>query len=597
MAEWVERLLECSQEVIVAAEVAEQHQSSRMVLEDGVSMLPQFSVLPLSQRCSDQLDQLRRFFSTASEHEAAECAGLASAAICQRLPVGHSWGEDAAQLGAGGDAAAEYSLVRTSLREKCVSHMKLMWVLLSAHAWDSFSAVRERVSRHHSYLKGCLGMCLSLAESQSKRQQQAGLCSGLAWFLSTGHARMLEVVLQGMAEAVALMPERDEFAALGLRTADSFFSQALQLPRGLLCVAEALAAKEEDLHRGGGLVPCAYATLSVCLSVLQAGGGKVAAPRRQADIRAAPRAVPEEYMTSDVPCTVPFSDEVRGAVQLVLLSLRRGLLLLPAEGPLVARAPYLQKMGWRREVEGQRVAQLCAALLQAFAGELAFLAESRLSADQAARVAKLDSAYNTAKDACVDVLFLLGLTTDAFELASRFVHFRGLLEAPEQDDSLCAALYATVREQCAVVDPTDGCTPLGLFALHFYEKKNKVSTILEFSKIVDAAQLHAFFGGHPQLSWIHSVMRNSGIVGSDMGGAARAALLHSQQRADVPTAAALLSISKLSSVVAMAAALPGGEDGDDGLEAAYRSAASNLAVLRAQEVAVEEGAIGSVVAA
>lgn len=576
-AERVELLLACSQEVIVTADVAEAQQSSHMVLEDGTSLLPQFSVMPLSSSCNDQISRLRLFFAGASEEEAAQCAVVASTTICQRLPVGHSWGEEILQFGAEDGAAADYGIVRTSLREKCISHMKLIWVLLSTRAWDFFPSIRRDISRHHSFLKSCLGMCLSLTESQSKKQKQVGVSGGIAWFLSTGHEHMLEAVVDGMVAAVNLMPEMDEFTALGLRTVDSFFSQTLQLPRGLYCIAKALSAKGTELHRCDSLVPSAYAMLSICLSVLQAGDSKVLAPKQRADVISS-HSPSSEYLSSEFPSSVSFSNDVRAAVGCTLQCMRTGLSLQLAEGPLSARSKYLQKAGWRREVEGHRVISLCTALLQSFSVELGLFAETQLTSEQKRR---LDIAYNEAKDVCIDVLFLLGHAADAFDLASKFTHFRGLLEANEQDKSLNPSLYCTVKDYGKSVDPTDGCTPLGLFALHFFKERNQVSMIIEYSKVIDKVQLCTFFADHPQLAWICSILRNSGDAGFDMQESARASLLHSQACTDLATAKTLISISKLCSVVSMSSYQNNDESTE---ESVYQCAVSNLAVIRAQEV-------------
>lgn len=309
--EWVELLLECSQEVLVTAEVAESHQNSRMVLEDGVDLLPQFSVLPLSAACNHQLMRLRQFFATATEEAATECAVVASTTICQRLPVGHSWGEENMIVESGAEGGADYGLVRASLREKCVSHMKLMWVLLSSNGWDSYSSIRQVISQHHSFLKASLGMCLSLAESQVKKQMQWGSASGIGWFLSSGHGSMLEVALKGMTNAVERMSEKEEFSALGLRTVDSFFSQTLLLPRGLMCVAKALSSNASDLRKNGHLVSCTYAVVSNFLSALQTGDSKVLTPCLQTERKKFGKlAVSSEYMGSDLPSSISYNDEV-----------------------------------------------------------------------------------------------------------------------------------------------------------------------------------------------------------------------------------------------------------------------------------------------
>lgn len=590
--EWVELLLACSQDVVVAADVTESHQNSHMVLEDGLNLLPQFSVLPLSSACNDQLLKLRGYFAAASEKAAEECAVAASTIICQRLPVGHSWGEDSLNFNTDRDGV--YDLVRTSLREKCVAHMKLMWVLLSSRAWDSFPSIREAISRHDSYLKGSLGMCLSLAESQAKRLSQPGLNGGVAWFLAVGHGELLETTLAGMSKAVDDMPGKEEFGALGLRTTDSFFSQTLQLSRGLFYISTELSQRAANLHRSGRLVPCAYAMVSFFLSVLQSGDIKLRTPKQTSVTGLRNRLLNvSEYMSSEVPCSISFNNDVRTGVQLILGGMRQGLSLQPAEGSHIARSKYLASVGWRREVEGQRVIMLCSALLQTFVDELNYLNSGRISAAAAADARELDISYNNAKEVCVDVLFLLGHTSDAFELAVKHIHFRGLLEAAAQDDSLGPKLYDTIRQHGNEMDPRDGSIPLGLFALNFFEQGNNVSMILEYSKVIDKAQLNVFFGAHPELAWIYSILRNSGAVSNDMTAAARAALLHSQTQTGVATASALLSISKLSAVLALATAKPSNvsEDSENSATGLFRGAVSNLAVIRALEVAVEEGAI------
>lgn len=49
---------------------------------------------------------------------------------------------------------------------------------------------------------------------------------------------------------------------------------------------------------------------------------------------------------------------------LVLKTMRAALQELPADLKLMARRKYLQKVGWRREIEGARTILLCSALLQ-----------------------------------------------------------------------------------------------------------------------------------------------------------------------------------------------------------------------------------------
>ena len=308
--EWVELLLECAQEVLVTAEVAESHQYSRLVLEDGVDLLPQFSVLPLSAACNHHLMRLRQFFASATEQAATECATVASRTICQRLPVGHSWGEDSMVMDAGAEGGANYGLVRASLREKCISHMKLMWVLLSSNGWDSYSSVRQVISQHHSYLKASLGMCLSLTESQAKKQMQLGPASGIGWFLSSGHGSMLDIALKGMSDAVDNMPEKEEFSALGLRTVDSFFSQTLLLPSGLMCIAKSLSSHVSDLRKSNHLVSCTYAVMSNFLAALQTGNSKVSTPCLQTERKKGKLAASNEYMCSDLPSSISYNDEV-----------------------------------------------------------------------------------------------------------------------------------------------------------------------------------------------------------------------------------------------------------------------------------------------
>ena len=216
--------------------------------------------------------------------------------------------------------------------------------------------------------------------------------------------------------------------------------------------------------------------------------------------------------------------------------------------------------------------------------------EARLSRSEAARFSSLDGLFNDAKDVCVDVLFLLGHTSDAYEVAAQYVHFRGMLEACEYDELLYPKLYSAVGQYGNSLDPMDNTTPFGIYSLNFFEKKMKLSLILEYSKIIDKAQVHDFFEAHPQLAWIYGICRCSGDVAKDMTYAAKAALIHSQCENQVASATALLSISKLSSVLAMSSVVDNDESSDS-IRAVFQSAVSNLAVIRAMEIAVEGGAV------
>lgn len=217
---------------------------------------------------------------------------------------------------------------------------------------------------------------------------------------------------------------------------------------------------------------------------------------------------------------------------------------------------------------------------------------NRVGRDAGSRDRQLAASFNNMKDACVDVLLQLDHATEAFQLASTFGHFRGLLEACEGDASLCPSLYALVAERGSNIDPTDGETPLSLFALYYFERQRKLSTILEYADIVGKALLQVFFSTRPQLAWAYSLRRNSGNVGRDLLDASQAALLYSQSQSGVTEASTLLSISKLSAVAAMASV--GGENVAADREIAetlYKSSTSNLAVIRAMQVAEEEGII------
>ena len=206
------------------------------------------------------------------------------------------------------------------------------------------------------------------------------------------------------------------------------------------------------------------------------------------------------------------------------------------------------------------------------------------------RESELMSSLICAKDVCIDVLFLLGNISEAFELASKFVHFRGLLEACDYDSALLPNLYSLVSQHGSTVDPADGATPLGLYTLKHFERSSKLSAILEYSRIVENSQLLDFFGSRPQISWIYYVCRNSGDRPDDMTKAAEASLRYSQSQSNISKATALLSISKLSAVIAMSAESDCRSDIPE-VEVLFQGACSNLAVIRAQEVAKEEGII------
>ena len=305
--QWVELLLRCAQEL--SANSVETRNTEQLVMKDGADILPQFSLLPLSENSRRDLTKLRGFFETTSEKNVVKCVMVASSTICERLPLGHSWGIDSGSaedtLYSYSSSDGGYGLVRTTLREKCLSHMKLIWVLLSSNAWTTFASVRQGVAKHHSYLKGCLGMCLSLAESEAKRSNERGRTESIGWFLSSGHAKMLEIVLSGMVDAVEQMAEKEEFAALGLRTVDSFFSKTLELPSGLESISRSLSTNFDKIHREGQLIPCLYSILSVMLTILQTGSSIVLAPSPDGEATFS-----AEYLSSDVPTGVLYNDKV-----------------------------------------------------------------------------------------------------------------------------------------------------------------------------------------------------------------------------------------------------------------------------------------------
>ena len=47
--------------------------------------------------------------------------------------------------------------------------------------------------------------------------------------MSIGHAAILEMVFDGMSAAVKSLDDIDEFASLGLRTVDIFFSKVIMI--------------------------------------------------------------------------------------------------------------------------------------------------------------------------------------------------------------------------------------------------------------------------------------------------------------------------------------------------------------------------------
>lgn len=95
-------------------------------------------------------------------------------------------------------------------------------------------------------------------------------------------------------------------------------------------------------------------------------------------------------------------------------------------------------------------------------------------------------------------MLLLHHVTEAFELASNFVHFAGLMASCEIDASLAPLLRDIIVRQAELKNPSDGKTPLGLYALLWLESKGSISKVFDYSKVVPKNLLEAFLkvGGY-----------------------------------------------------------------------------------------------------
>jgi hypothetical protein len=128
--EVIDTLLTCASGLCFDSDYQKAGIITPVFVEKCFEITLRYAFLPMSPATMESLSKIRSFFSRAAVRDIESVLMAASESICERLPIGHSWGENPLTKQQAKTATVEYGFVRSVLVDKWIAHAKLLWVLV-----------------------------------------------------------------------------------------------------------------------------------------------------------------------------------------------------------------------------------------------------------------------------------------------------------------------------------------------------------------------------------------------------------------------------------------------------------------------------------
>eukprot|EP01034_Spumella_vulgaris_P021857 gene21857-27929_t len=501
---------------------------------------------------AESLRELRDLFVALSPEDILQAVREVSHRVLNRAPTGQYWGTSSNLRGLTGQDLTRYQMVHRLVEDKTDCHRRLLKALDATNIF-SFEEVRETLFSEHQQLLLCAGLSGAVQESQLRlsnatvkvthasdvspmrnnflsagllpeartplQSSLIGSSDPTAVFSVAAHKASLRVIARGMDMAVRRRVSLEDIESQGLSVVDQFFSEAAQISDGVLTITEALYEAQAD---SSSLFHAAYGVASTLLAAVTFANNGDGATLYAASIMCHPK--------------------TRQALLQVVELLHVGLHKLGGELPA----------GFSLQREGKRLQEFCSLLLTGFVIDATNDADRGdvhrddvIGSGEGGEhmTAEWRTQYHAAKTSCVTLLLAIKHANAAFILSDEHLLFSGLMEAVELDAAaLQPQLETVVRTKGFVVGTDD--VPLATACLLWLEENKRSAAILTLGSLCKPL-LDKFLESRPHLAWMNHLKH------SRYAEATHAAVSDARHVSNKTKAQSLLSIAKLSSVLAV----------------------------------------------